>query len=49
VRAGQLEQSNVDIAIEFTKLIVAQRGFSANSRTITVTNDILQELTSLIR
>jgi len=49
VRAGQLEQSNVDIAIEFTKLIVAQRGFSANSRTITVTNDILQELTNLIR
>ncbi len=49
VRAGQLEQSNVDIAIEFTRLIVAQRGFSANARTITVSNDILQELTNLIR
>lgn len=49
VRSGQLEQSNVDIAVEFTRLIIAQRGFSANSRTITVTNDILQELTSLIR
>ncbi|SFI36967.1 flagellar hook protein FlgE [Planctomicrobium piriforme] len=49
VRAGQLEQSNVDIAVEFTRLIVAQRGFSANARTITVTNDVLQELTNLIR
>lgn len=49
VRAGQLEQSNVDVAVEFTRLIVAQRGFSANARTITVTNDILQELTNLIR
>ncbi len=49
IRAGQLEQSNVDIAIEFTRLIVAQRGFSANSRTITVSNDLLQELTNLIR
>ncbi|HWL08231.1 MAG TPA: flagellar hook-basal body complex protein [Planctomicrobium sp.] len=49
VRAGQLEQSNVDIAIEFTRLIIAQRGFSANARTITVSNDILQELTNLIR
>lgn len=49
VRSGQLEQSNVDIAVEFTRLIIAQRGFSANARTITVTNDILQELTQLIR
>jgi len=49
VRSGNLEQSNVDIAIEFTRLIIAQRGFSANSRTITVSNDILQELTNLIR
>jgi len=49
VRSGQLEQSNVDIAVEFTRLIIAQRGFSANSRTITVTNDILQELNNLIR
>lgn len=49
IRSGQLEQSNVDIAVEFTRLIIAQRGFSANSRTITVTNDILQELNNLIR
>ncbi|WP_437187430.1 flagellar hook protein FlgE [Planctomicrobium sp. SH668] len=49
VRSGQLEQSNVDIALEFTRLIVAQRGYSANSRTISVTNEVLQELTNLIR
>ncbi len=49
VRGGQLEASNVDVALEFTQLIVAQRGFSANARTITVANEVLQELTSLIR
>ena len=49
IRSGQLEQANVDIAVEFTRLIIAQRGFSANARTITVTNDVLQELTQLIR
>lgn len=49
LRAGQLESSNVDLALEFTRLIIAQRGFSANARTITVTDEILQELTSIIR
>ena len=49
LRAGQLEGSNVDLALEFTRLIIAQRGFSANARTITVTDEILQELTSIIR
>lgn len=49
VRAGQLEGSNVDLALEFTRLIVAQRGFSANARTITVTDEVLKELTSIIR
>lgn len=49
VVGGQLESSNVDIAMEFTRLIVAQRGFSANARTITVTDEVLEELTSLIR
>lgn len=49
IRSGQLEQSNVDIAVEFTRLIVAQRGFSANARTITVSNEMLQELTNIIR
>lgn len=49
ITGGQLEQSNVDIAFEFTRLIVAQRGFSANARTITVSDEVLQELTNLIR
>lgn len=49
IAGGQLEQSNVDIAFEFTKLIVAQRGFSANARTITVSDRVLEELTNLIR
>ena len=49
LRSGQLEGSNVDLALEFTRLIIAQRGFSANARTITVTDEILQELTSIIR
>jgi flagellar hook protein FlgE len=46
---GHLELSNVDMALEFTQLIVAQRGFSANARTITVANEMLQELTNVIR
>lgn len=49
VRSGQLESSNVDIALEFTRLIVAQRGFSANARTISVTDEVLEELTGIIR
>lgn len=49
IRSGELEQSNVDLAYEFTRLIVAQRGFSANARTITVADAILRELTSLIQ
>ncbi len=49
IRAQELEGSNVDLALEFTRLIIAQRGFSANARTITVTDAILQELTSIIR
>ena len=49
VKAGQLESSNVDIAYEFTQLIVAQRGFSANARTVTVSSEVLEELTNIIR
>ncbi|MCR9293695.1 MAG: hypothetical protein NXI32_13305, partial [bacterium] len=49
IMGGHLEGSNVDIAQEFTQLIVAQRGFSANARTITVANELLEELTNLIR
>jgi flagellar hook protein FlgE len=49
VKSNYLETSNVDIAQEFTRLIIAQRGFSANARTITVADQVLQELTQLIR
>ena len=49
ILAGQLEASNVDIAVEFTRLIIAQRGFSANARTITIADEILEELTNIVR
>jgi flagellar hook protein FlgE len=49
VRGGALEKSNVDVASEFVTLIQAQNGFQANARTIRVANDMLQELTNLIR
>jgi len=49
VQGGALEKSNADVATEFVTLIQAQNGFQANARTITVANQILQELTSLIR
>lgn len=44
-----LEQSNVDIALEFTRMILAQRGFQANSRTITVSDELLLETLNLKR
>ncbi|GIG27656.1 flagellar hook protein FlgE [Cellulomonas marina] len=46
---GALEMSNVDLSSEFTSLIVAQRGFQANSRVITTSDDVLQELINLKR
>ena len=49
IRVGQLEPSNVDVALEFTQLILAQRGFSASARTMTVTDEMLQELNTIIR
>ncbi|MFT7535085.1 MAG: flagellar hook protein FlgE, partial [Hyphomicrobiaceae bacterium] len=49
VRSGQLENSNVDIAKEFVNLIEAQRGFQANSRVITTTDEILSELMNIVR
>ena len=45
--AGTLEMSNVDLAAEFTNLIVAERGFQANSRVITTSDQILQDLVNL--
>jgi flagellar hook protein FlgE len=49
VISGALEMSNVDLAAEFTSLIVAQRGFQANSKIITTSDEILQELVSMKR
>ncbi len=49
VAGGYLEMSNVDLSQEFTNLIVAQRGFQANSRIITTSDEVLQELTNLKR
>jgi flagellar hook protein FlgE len=48
VRQSVLEDSTVDIAKEFTNLIVAQQGFQVNSRTVRVVNTILQQLASII-
>lgn len=47
--AGSLEMSNVDLSQEFTNLIVAQRGFQANARIITTSDEVLQELGNLKR
>lgn len=49
IRSGSLENSNVDIASEFVNLIEAQRGFQANSRVITTTDEILAELVNIVR
>ncbi|CAM2009349.1 flagellar hook protein FlgE [Acanthopleuribacter pedis] len=49
VIASSLESSNVDIAEEFTSLIVHQRGYQSNSRTITTTDQLLQEALNLKR
>ncbi len=46
---GQLEMSNVDLSQEFTEMITTQRGFQANSRIITVSDTLLEELTNLKR
>ncbi len=47
--AGALEMSNVDLAEQFTDMIVTQRGFQANSKTITTSDQMLQELLTLKR
>jgi len=49
VRSGSLEESNVEVAGEFVNLIQAQNGFQASARTIRVANEILKELSGLIR
>ncbi|CAH2712930.1 Flagellar basal-body rod protein FlgG [Neobacillus rhizosphaerae] len=47
--SGILEMSNVDLTEEFTEMIVAQRGFQANARTITTSDSILEEVVNLKR
>jgi flagellar hook protein FlgE len=49
VNSGFLEASNVDLPTEFANMIVAERGFQANSRIITTSDEILQELVQLKR
>ena len=49
INAGFLEMSNVDLADQFTDMIVTQRGFQANSRSITTSDQMLQELLTLKR
>ncbi|WP_420452504.1 flagellar hook protein FlgE [Ilumatobacter sp.] len=49
ISAGTLEMSNVDLAEEFTQLIVAQRGFQGNARMITTSDEVLQEVVNLRR
>lgn len=46
---GVLEMSNVDLSLEFTEMIVTQRGFQANSRIITVSDTLIEELVNLKR
>jgi len=47
IRSGNLEQSTVDLAAEFVRLIVNQRAFQANTRTVSVTNELLANLVAL--
>jgi len=49
MESGVLEMSNVDLSAEFTEMITTQRGFQANSRIITVSDTLLEELTNLKR
>lgn len=49
VQAGTLETSNVDLSEEFTNMIITQRGFEANSKVITTSDQMLQVITNLVR
>lgn len=49
INAGVLEMSNVDLSLEFTEMITTQRGFQANSRIITVSDTLIEELVNLKR
>jgi flagellar hook protein FlgE len=49
VAPGALEGSNVDLAAEFTNLVLAQRGFQANTRVITTSDEMLSDLVNVKR
>jgi flagellar hook protein FlgE len=49
IKPGAVEMSNVDLASEFTDLITTQRGYQANARIISTTDNLLQELVQLVR
>ena len=49
ISTGELEMSNVDLSSQFTDMIVTQRGFQANSRVITTSDTLLEELINLKR
>jgi len=49
IASGTLEMSNVDLSMEFTEMITTQRGFQANSRIITTSDEMLQELVNMKR
>jgi len=49
INPSSLEMSNVDLTSEFTDMIVTQRGFQANSRIITTTDEMLEELVNMVR
>jgi flagellar hook protein FlgE len=49
LQSGTLEMSNVDLAQEFTNLIISERGFQANSKVITASDEVLQDLVNLKR
>src|SRR5205823_5895371 len=48
VQQKQLESSNVDVSLEFTRLIIAQQGYEVNAHVITAANQVLQALTNII-
>jgi flagellar hook protein FlgE len=49
IKSGYLEQANVDLAKEFSEMITAQRGFQANSKIITVSDEMLEQLVNMKR
>ena len=49
IQGGAVEMSNVDLANEFTNLILAQRGFQASSKVITTSDQVLEDLVNIKR